>query len=46
MTMINGPEPIRSNLGASILGPRNLPLERENADQLARKVREALAAAI
>jgi oxalate decarboxylase len=33
--MINGPEPIRSNLGASIIGPRNLPLERENPDQLA-----------
>ena len=33
--MINGPEPIRSNLGASILGPRNLPLEGENPDQLA-----------
>jgi oxalate decarboxylase len=35
MTLANGPEPIRSNLGASILGPRNLPLERENPDQLA-----------
>jgi oxalate decarboxylase len=33
--MIDGPEPIRSNLGASIIGPRNLPLERENPDQLA-----------
>jgi len=27
--------PIRGDLGASILGPRNLPLERENPDQLA-----------
>jgi oxalate decarboxylase len=35
MTLANGPEPIRSNLGASILGPRNLPLEGENPDQLA-----------
>lgn len=31
----NGPEPIRGDLGASILGPRNLPLERENPDLLA-----------
>jgi hypothetical protein len=29
------PQPIRSDLGASILGPRNVPLERENPDQLA-----------
>lgn len=29
------PEPIRSGLGASIMGPRNAPLERENPDQLA-----------
>ena len=35
MTSINGPEPIRSNLGASILGPRNLPLEGENPALLA-----------
>ena len=35
MTLANGPEPIRSNLGASIIGPRNLPLEGENPDQLA-----------
>jgi oxalate decarboxylase len=28
-------EPIRGNLGASILGPRNASLERENPDQLA-----------
>ena len=28
-------EPIRGDLGASILGPRNTPLERENPDQLA-----------
>jgi oxalate decarboxylase len=27
--------PVRDNLGASILGPRNIPLERENPDQLA-----------
>jgi oxalate decarboxylase len=27
--------PVRGNLGASILGPRNIPLERENPDQLA-----------
>ncbi len=30
-----GPQPIRGDLGASILGPRNMPLERENPDQLA-----------
>jgi oxalate decarboxylase len=35
MTLVNGPEPIRANLGASIIGPRNLPLEGENPDQLA-----------
>ncbi|HEX5435869.1 MAG TPA: oxalate decarboxylase family bicupin [Gemmatimonadaceae bacterium] len=29
------PQPIRGNLGASILGPRNVPLERENPDLLA-----------
>src|SRR5919109_4862133 len=29
------PEPIRDGLGASILGPHNLPLERENPDLLA-----------
>jgi len=28
------PEPIRGELGASILGPRNIPLERENRDLL------------
>ena len=28
-------EPIRGDAGASILGPRNLPLESENPDQLA-----------
>jgi oxalate decarboxylase len=28
-------QPIRGNLGASILGPRNASLERENPDQLA-----------
>ena len=31
----NGPQPIRGNRGASILGPRNVPLERENPDLLA-----------
>jgi len=29
------PQPIRNGLGASILGPRNVPLERENPDLLA-----------
>src|SRR5580658_1382970 len=29
------PEPIRGQLGASIMGPRNVPLERENPDLLA-----------
>ena len=29
------PEPIRGDLGAAILGPRNIPLERENPDLLA-----------
>src|SRR6185436_16795111 len=29
------PQPIRGNLGASILGPRNVPVERENRDLLA-----------
>jgi oxalate decarboxylase len=28
------PEPIRGDRGATILGPRNLPLERENPDML------------
>jgi len=28
------PEPIQGDLGASILGPRNVPVERENPDQL------------
>jgi hypothetical protein len=28
------PEPIRDGLGASIWGPRNVPLERENPDLL------------
>ncbi len=31
----NGPQPIRGAWGAPILGPRNLPLERENPDLLA-----------
>ena len=30
-----GPQPIRGELGASILGPRNVPLETENPDLLA-----------
>ncbi len=29
------PQPIRGEMGASILGPRNVPLERENPDLLA-----------
>jgi oxalate decarboxylase/phosphoglucose isomerase-like protein (cupin superfamily) len=29
------PEPIRGQLGATIMGPRNVPLERENPDLLA-----------
>jgi hypothetical protein len=29
------PEPIRGDRGAAILGPRNVPLERENPDLLA-----------
>jgi oxalate decarboxylase len=31
----DGPQPIRGDEGASILGPRNLTLERENPDMLA-----------
>lgn len=31
----DGPQPIRGDRGASILGPRNVPLERENPDLLA-----------
>ena len=33
--MSNGPQPIRGNLGAPVIGPRNVPIERENPDQLA-----------
>jgi oxalate decarboxylase len=29
------PQPIRGNLGASVLGPRNVPVERENPDLFA-----------
>ena len=29
------PQPIRGDRGAAILGPRNIPLERENPDLLA-----------
>jgi oxalate decarboxylase len=32
---LNEPQPIRGDLGAPIVGPRNLPVERENPDQLA-----------
>ena len=33
---LNGdPQPIRDGLGATILGPRNVPIERENPDLLA-----------
>src|ERR1700753_1154768 len=28
-------EPVRNDLGATIMGPRNMPLERENPDLLA-----------
>jgi oxalate decarboxylase len=35
MTPTNGPQPIRGDLGASIIGPRNLQVERESPDQLA-----------
>jgi oxalate decarboxylase len=31
----DGPQPVRGDEGASILGPRNIPLERENPDLLA-----------
>jgi oxalate decarboxylase len=31
----NSPQPIRGDRGAAILGPRNIPLERENPDLLA-----------
>jgi len=31
----DNPQPIRGDRGATILGPRNVPLERENPDQLA-----------
>ena len=30
----DSPEPIVGNRGASILGPRNLPIERQNPDAL------------
>ncbi|KAJ7049513.1 oxalate decarboxylase [Mycena amicta] len=33
------PEPIRGSLGATILGPVNLPIEKENPDVLARRLR-------
>jgi oxalate decarboxylase len=32
---LNEPQPIRGDLGAPIIGPRNLSVERENPDQLA-----------
>jgi oxalate decarboxylase len=31
----NDPQPIQGDRGATILGPCNIPLERENPDQLA-----------
>ena len=34
-TEVRAPQPIRGARGASILGPRNVPLERENPDLLA-----------
>ena len=33
--MNQAPQPIRDGLGATIMGPRNVPVERENPDQLA-----------
>ena len=33
--MNQAPQPIRDGLGATIMGPHNVPLERENPDQLA-----------
>jgi oxalate decarboxylase len=35
------PEPIRDGLGGTILGPRNVPLERENPDLLASPVTDS-----
>ena len=35
------PQPIRGDLGASILGPRNVPVERENPDLLASPVTDS-----
>src|SRR5258706_7195531 len=35
MSTDNGPQPMRGDRGAPILGPRNVPLERENPDLLA-----------
>ena len=29
------PEPIRGSLGASVLGPQNVPIDQQNADMLA-----------
>jgi oxalate decarboxylase len=34
MTTTHDPQPIRGRLGATILGPRNVPLERENPNLL------------
>src|ERR1700747_3698363 len=34
MTTTRDPQPIRGRLGATILGPRNVPLERENPNLL------------
>lgn len=35
------PQPIRAGLGASILGPHNVPLERENPDLLASPITDS-----
>ena len=34
-TIPGDPEPVRGKLGASILGPQNVPLDRQNPDLLA-----------
>jgi oxalate decarboxylase len=41
LTKSTVPEPIRGDVGASILGPRNLPLEKENPDLLASPLTDA-----
>ena len=37
----DGPQPIRGDRGATILGPRNVPIERENPDLLASPITDA-----